>query len=67
MLIINYIIYSRFFKSSKSSSPTARFLEELYRRSFVDDLDPLNKRIIKLCIKIFKKYGDIVKYEGMIN
>ncbi|OUM66860.1 hypothetical protein PIROE2DRAFT_59119 [Piromyces sp. E2] len=54
----------RFFKKGESSLPTARFVEDLYRKNFVRDLDPINKRIIKLCIKIYKKYGDIVKYEG---
>ncbi|ORY26539.1 hypothetical protein LY90DRAFT_513753 [Neocallimastix californiae] len=54
----------RFFKNDESSSPAARFVEELYRKRFVEDLEPLNKRIIELCIEIFKKYGDVVKYEG---
>ncbi|ORX43758.1 hypothetical protein BCR36DRAFT_373659 [Piromyces finnis] len=54
----------RFFKSGESSLITARFVEDLQRKDFVKDLEPLNKRIIKLCIKIYKKYGDVIKYEG---
>ncbi|KAL6609256.1 hypothetical protein LY90DRAFT_639761 [Neocallimastix californiae] len=54
----------RFFKKDKTGSPAARFIEELYRKRFLNDLEPMNKQIVKLCIMIFKKYGDIVTYEG---